>query len=476
MPSRALSRISKIVRGNLPDYGVTTIIPRGYAIPVDTFLVGRDRFARRLGSVFPILSPHNTMFVSRAVKQNDATIYVEELLPSVPVGSIVSFVGKEKVFVHDTDTTNKYISLESGVYAAYSERTQVYLHSIPVTLVNNVVSGATVVTVDSNFVIVLNDSIEELSDSDIPGSGSECNVSGITVVQETSQPFRYTLTLSCGLINGHSAGSFLYLRAYPAYKSRPIPLPTQPTVIGDNVGPFLWDIAEGRLHDGIDDPEVYLSIETISSAFYTLDSMSTTAKNTPHYRVPIPATSFLFWDIKVGTLNVDGYYTAVHPNEDGDFVLSKEIIPDLPAGQIWRASFYSDTVDTALRIGFHLSSTPAVAPILPSADYEYVSELNTVYLNKTIPVSKIWPVVIQSPNYSCDRIEINGYVTDATNKMLIREWSQDGGRSSWVRYAIVSRVNGDYTWASSGLIVKPIFFTKDHLQLLQRFNSGAVMI
>lgn len=475
-PNRRLSRTARLLLGQYPSHSSGNLIPRGIAIPVDVFLDGEARFVRRIGPFFPLLSPHNTMRLEKDVAQRSTELTVTSLLPNIPIGSLISLRGREVKFVADVlESTNSIqVADETGILAEYTAGTPVYLHAVPILVDLSALEGSTIVTVTSEFLIVDGDVIVEVIDPEISGSGVSHSVTDVTIIQEDTKPFTYTLTLGTPVVTDHLLGSNLYLRAFPAYKSRPLPLPTQPTILGENIGPFLWDHMEGRMHDGIDHPEVIMAVGTISAAFDELDPTTQVAKNTPHYRAEIPSSIFTFWGVHLGSISINGRYTIGTPDSQGEFLISTPVVPDLPADLMWRATFQA-AADFELRIGFHLASAPETPPILP-AGYEYVESSQMVYLNTTIPGGNIiWPVLIQSPPLPSDRLQIGGFSASEGNSVVLRDWSPDLGHSSWVVYTMVAKANGDYTWASSGLIIKPIFFTRDSLKIAERFDSGLVM-
>lgn len=475
-PNRRLSRTSKLLLGQFPSHASGKLIPRGIAIPIDIFLDGESRFVRKIGPFFPLLSPQNTMRLSSDVAQRATLLAVESLLPSIPVGSLISLRGRETKFVADVLAATNTLRIldDTGVLAEYPAGTPVYLHAVPITMDLSALAGATVVTVSSDFLIVDGDTLVEVVDPEISGSGIEHNVLDVTILQEDTKPFTYTLTLDSALAVDHLIGTSLYLRAFPAYKSKPLPLPTQPTILGENIGPFLWDFMEGRMHDGLDHPQVVLAVGTLSSAFDELEAISQVTKNTPHYRAEIPSSVFSFWSVHMGSMSIEGRYTLGEPDEEGDFLISTPVVPNLPVSFMWRGTFQA-TADFALRIGFHLAEPQESPPVLP-AGYTYVESSRMVYLDVVIPGGDvIWPVLIQSPPVESDRLQIGGFSETSDNRVVLRDWSPDRGYSSWVTYTLMARVNGDYTWAASGLIIKPMFLTRDSLRIGERLDSGLVM-
>jgi len=479
-----LSRIANLITNNVPLHQTATLVPRGYAIPVDMSLHGVTRFARRLGGTFSVLTPHNTMAISQAVKQGDASIYVIEPIQNMPVGSIVSFLGRESHFVSDVVTHSDgkqsvELASSTGVLAlGYPIDTSLYLHSVPVTTTLAASVGGVTLAVSSVFRIVLGDSIELLADQGITGSVVAYTVTGIPSAVETSSPYLYTLGLSPPLTRDVALGETIYLRAFPAFLSDLIPLPTQPNVFGGSVGPFLWDILEGRMHDGVDPVTTTLAMETVSSGYMTLDALAVISKNTPHWRVALESSAFLFFDLIHGTLDfyqgasrlVQGIFDT-----EGDFLISKEVRPAFQ-DVTWRAAFLALGGDVSIRIGFHLKDPPSATPTPPTG-YTYDASLRVYFKDFVCNSASVHSEIIASPpGYLCDRIDLGAYQDSGATGVVLRDWSQAGGKSSWVRYTIVGRVHGDYVWGSSGLLVKPIFFGRDHLQLVQRFDSGVAMV
>lgn len=488
MADRRLSRIHKLIAGNLLGHQQGTIVPRGYSILVDPSLRGEARYARRIGSTFPVLMPANTMRLVQDVQQSDTIIYVSVLIADgVPVGSILSFEGIERHFVEDTVDTNEVqsieLSSEDGVLSTHDVGAPVYLHAVPMVVSADAAVDDTTIDLETNHRMAVGDRIEILADPEVPGSAVEYEVTALTDLTPSSLTYAYRITISGGIQAALVAEDTIYLRAYPAFWSDTLPIPTQATIFGGNVGPFLWDVVENRMHDGVDDVDTVLAVETVSSAFGTLDAMAVVAKNTPHWRVPIPSSSFLFWEKELGTFTFKTgarKFVIIEPNADGDFLLSNRMRPPLTEVE-WRATFEALDGDCDIRIGFHIKD-PSVTPVLPtpvgSETYTWDDVLRVVWLDYTVTTGVVNVVRIQSPDEDVDRIILGGYGApeNGCTGVVLRDWSQAAGRTSWIRYTLVAPVNGDHTWGSGGLQIKPYFFTSDHLQIIQRLNSGAAFL
>lgn len=478
-----------LLNRNLPHHVLGRVTFEGLAIPLDKFMVGEARFVRRLGSIFPIMTPNNSMRLAKSVQQNDSTIYVTRLLPELAPGMLVSFNGKEIQRV--SDTQYDLVNMESKVILArgilgtrYSaESTVVYAHAFPVSIINVVSIGAATVVVGTTSLLVHGDVLVDLADSDVPGSGVEYEVLGLTIL--TDDPLThyrtYSLTLDRAVAYARSVTDTYYIRAYPAYRSIKIPLPTQPTeALLDNVGPFLWDVAEGRLHDGINHPKVTLAVETTSSAYLPLDTMAVTSKNTPYLRTPIRSDAFIFWTFEMGGVEVDSNRAVVVCDSNGDALLLKELSPEwYSPGFQWIAGFEAD-FDTELVIRWRVVTplTAAQVVALP-AGWEYEESHQVLILNIGTLVGGVseFKVITTPPApHVVTRVEVGFYCATAAARIKLREWSQQGSRASWVEYTLVAQANGDYTWASSGLLIKPVMLSLDDLRRTRRLDAGGILL
>lgn len=484
MTTRRISRTYDVIRRQMLKHASATIVPRGIVVPLDKFMGGSQRFARPLGSVFPILTPRNTMYPSAPIGKDTVSFTVDNLLPVIPIGSIISLQGEELQFVQDVDTDLNQITIESeaGFLTDYADTIKVYLHAVPINVSIAASAGDTFITVESDHILVHGDVLTEALSDGVGGSTIDIPSSDITVIDEITAPYTYTVSLESGLLKGYSVNDTIYLRAYPAYKSPKLTLPTQPGILGDNTGPFLWDFIEGRFHDGVEnqdtgepDPEAFIAIETYSPSLESQGPISRIDKNTVHLGPVIDSQFFAFWNRHMGTLLYESALTTITVDDEGDFLISQPLVPAWPSSA---GSFYAGfkcTEDCNIRVGFHLQDTPAVPPTLPSSDYEWVESLQTIFFNlSVIGGAEATSTLIQMPDAVFDRIDVGGYSDVAGAKITLREWHFFSGIPTWVEYTIMGRANGDYTWGSSGLLLKPIFMSRDQLRQTNQADTGFV--
>ncbi len=468
--TRRLTRIEAMVQRQTPDYVSSSVVPRGTAIPIDKFMVGISRFCRKIGSSFPILTPALTTSVNNEVSQGERSIETKNTVQGLAAGCIISIAERELQFVQSTDSTRVVISGDIGILSPYPVDTKVYLHAVPVTLTADVTAGSNILEISSDHLLVLGDKILELLTNGVPGSSHEHVVGELQVVQEDVKPYTYVVTLDGLTRRGWSADDVLYLRAFPAYKSRLIPLPTQPTALGGNVGPFLWDYVDGRMHDGIEDPTVVVALSTFSAARTILQDFTVTGKNTVNSSVVIPSHMFALWDLNLGELEYSGSNSVGILDPEGDFMVVTELIPAFPGSNSWQTSFSSDTPMT-VTVGFRCPEGLGT-PSIPGPEYVWKPEFRTLYYSTTlIGGGTVKTVQIQTPDMAYDSVSIGAF-GEAGASLTMRSWNSSTGHCTWVQYTMVAYVGRDYAWAGSGLFVKPVFWSRDSLQQTDRLDSG----
>lgn len=477
-----LTEINRILQAAVSVSQPLSVIPRGIVFPLIAH--GKQRFSRRLGIEYPVMIPSNTMRLSRDHVYGDVSVHVSKLLPGLSIGSVLA-LGGEKHTIQDVNSVDNIVHIESsGLLANHATGDEINLHSVPVE-VSSVSNDKMVVSLSSPHALVLGDVLEVLVDEGVPGSAVEYSVAGLTLVEESNGLYTYDVLVQSTL--PEFAFSTMYLRAYPAFVSDLIPLPTQQHIIGKNVGPFLWDIVDNRLHDGIEPPQTFLAIESVSSSFNVQSALSLIGKNSVHWYTPIPSSAFGLFDLHLGLLDTYRSGEALLdtmgiPDENGDFLISKEMRPAAqPPETGWRATFRAVGCQVNIRIGFHLASTPSTIPETPEG-YTYSSVLRVYYRNAVIDPGSVVSILLRPPSgLVFDRIDIGASfgppaVEGSERGLVLRDWLCVAGRSSWVRYTMLARVTGDYSWGCSTLLIKPLFLTEDSLRFLERTDSGSVLL
>lgn len=478
---KKLQRIESILNKQLPEHAVLTAVPRGISIPVERNMSGPSRFAKKIGTNFHIMLPHNVMKLSADASKNSTILEVEHLLNHVDIGSIVSINGLESHFVDDVVKDDKgpggTIALTDETFADHEEGTAIALHSVPMAVAETASAGSLGLVVYSKTIIVPGDEIGQLSNDEIAGSLSFFNVSHATESASDLEGWKYKYVLIVdGTLFDVIAGDTVYLRAYPAIRSNRTVLPTQKTVVvAGSIGPFLWDYHESRLHDGISDPDVVVAITTYSSGLFVIDDQVTIQQNTPVWDVTIPTTAFVLWDIKAGSLRLQNKNTLGTVDENGDFLLIKEIVPSLSEGKVLSLRLRADetnTEDIEYKIGFRLVDASKGGS--EAAPLAYEDRTRCVYATGTIVAGAIESVQVTMPD-DIDMITV-GLYSESGGSAEILDWTAGSPTPTWVQYTILGKVVGEAVWACTGLYVKPIFQHRNDLVSANRYNSGFVLL
>jgi len=473
MSQNRLQRLARVIERQMPRHVAGTIIPRGYAVPLDKFMSGFQRFSRPIGSVFPVLTPYNTMRTTSAVRRGSSILEVDRMLPSIPLGSIVVINNSEKHFVSDIDRVTGTITLTGEILVGGDVGSLVSLHAVPVTVELAAAEGDTTINVSTPFIMVHGDVLAEVLNPNSGGSTVEVPTGSLDIIQEDEVAGNvYTLGLEKALALSYGVGDTIYLRAYPAYKSRKIPLPTQPTTsLVDNIGPLVWDYIEGRLHDGVidastnrPDPDVTYAVQTYSPALTLVSAMAPIEHNTFSFGGSLDSQMFLFWDIHEGTAEYQGRNTVLKPNEDGDFLIGSALEPNWPANVTYYAGFESST-DAELVIGFR-SAVRRPFGYSPPSGYSWDFNTQTAYRSMSLAAGvRVGAGTLKiEPPFDYDHISIGGYSEDPACELTLFDWSPEAGVLSWVEYSILARAEGEYSWGGSGLVVKNFFRSRADLQ------------
>jgi hypothetical protein len=73
-----IRKIQEIINGKLPSYNSAFIKVRGLAIPLDIFLKGKVRFARKLGAQLSIWIPDNATITTAETSIANNKLFVQD--------------------------------------------------------------------------------------------------------------------------------------------------------------------------------------------------------------------------------------------------------------------------------------------------------------------------------------------------------------------------------------------------------------
>lgn len=469
-----ISRIHELVNGALPAYVNLNLVYRGTSAPVDRFLSGTARFAKKVGSLVPIFLADVHMDLAEAIADNDSIVYVKSAVQWLTPNCLVKIGGRELRTV--TDIVTNEIHLDRPLLSSYEISDSVVLHATVLALHSDInplsvdsvtdpdlprlvkaAEGFGPLLVEGDYYLSTGDKIALLRNAGNLGSLNEIQVSYATRLDVVGKKVT-EIYLSSNIFNPEDflvEGYQLYLRAFPCYQSKKLALPTNP---GQSVpsGPLLVDWLSGTVREG-DQIAEFFTVRTFAPGNNTpLGTLNNVAKNYLVTQIPIQASSVLTWDLIHGSLNyritgVEGICDSL-----GRLAVSTILVPNIQGPVRWYA---------VIRPSKAATLTWKFAP-----DAESVVPLVAGVTNN-VPIE-----LLDEDNYA-DRLELaisgepgttvlfGGFITDSS---YVRE----------VEYDVVAHTDGRVDWMCSGLLVKSMFKSIVDLQSYTnatRTNAGQLL-
>lgn len=129
-----IRKLFELANGKLPSYNSAFLKVRGIAHPLDVFLSGRLRFARKVGSPLPIWLPDNQTTLSSAVSPTKDRISVKDHLVWFQAGSKLLIDGRAFAYIDDILNGGSTLSLTEPLVTGYPAGTTVDLYGHPLEL------------------------------------------------------------------------------------------------------------------------------------------------------------------------------------------------------------------------------------------------------------------------------------------------------------------------------------------------------
>jgi hypothetical protein len=262
----------------------------------------------------------------------------------------------------------------------------------------------------------------------------------------------YRLDLKKPITRDLLENSIAYIRAYPAYISKSIQVPTTLNT-SEPMGPFIIDFLSGRLINGTEPKETFaIKTATKSSQYITGDENSYVSilKNHIILKRPIASHVPMFWELAEGTMRVTSSRTVLKVNPDKRvFSVGCKCIPNLPSDFTWRVNAIAND-DCTIRFNF----SPNVVQ-----EFSLNAGISTGLL-VTIPAGD-----------EVESIEINISSSSDGCYVQLGEWNIQNGSVDKIEYTVLVPITGIYTYQCSGLILKPYFLSSDSLKA--SYDSGA---
>ena len=441
-----IQRIEEIVNSTINTYGHTKIFPRGLPRFADQLLRGTIRFGKRTGNNISVINPDNTFDFATAPKIQDETITLTRATEWATVGGIVS-MGPGRELHKIEDVVDETIILEKELKRDYTLNEQVLIHSFPMLSSIDTPSGATSILVKSHHQLANGDVLGYLQEGDLLQSYTEVRIAKATRLGTTTDLFfslLYHLELDDPIERELVSNSEIFLRCYPAYFSAAVRVPNA-LFTSDPLGPFLIDLLSGKLLEGNEFRET-LGVRTINrTGGYVLgDSTSfvTVPKNTVILDRTINAHAPMFWELGEGSMKITPSRVVFQVNEKFQFVVGLKCVPHLPTDKSYSISLISNE-DCSIRFYFNPH---------PFQEFNLISGISQT-VTVTIPAGD-----------EVTDIEINVLSTSDACQVQASDWTPLQDTVEEVQYTFVIEAEGDATYQSTGLIVKPYFLGSEFLK------------
>jgi hypothetical protein len=466
------------------------LIPRGLLIPLDPYLNGTARAAKKVGDQMPVLVPNNTATLLNDLHTKDVTFTLnpntlfylkEEFLISLNGEKVVRVVGRVGDEITISENPDIELPADSPIYVHAFPITILGDHSIP----NPPLPRPDIIELKSNQLMMSGDYLS------IPCNGvlKEYEITEIIASRKSSRsvdalaPFIYEVKISqigipddlplevrehiptiSGIPRDLHDGETIYLRAFPAYFSKPLIVDSSYFHVPlASIGPYLLDRVSGLVLDNSEtappseenpagdnqgDIDEVMEVDLLSSGLDLFDRVRLQVREQlPVWNPTIESEHMVMWSPQRGTLDFERGFLILNLDKYGFAEIETPLVPeiDLSLHEIptWRMMSQSESVyNICLEFypGVYKTETATHPP--KSALYSNVLTLSSK--PETDPIRAIKISVSGVPG---QKVEIHSLVS--TNLPIITN----------VRYRILARTTGSYRWASSGILQKPIWMS-----------------
>jgi hypothetical protein len=323
-----LKTIADVTNRQLYEGVQGTIIPRGLAYPLDTYMKGDIRFGRKVSFLLPLLVPDNRFTLDEDALYQVDRIVIDREADWIEPGGFISIGERELHGVEDIVEEN--VILESRLLADHPEGQYVYHYSNPIEVEGAYARGQTVINVDTPWFLVRGDVIAISTNPELVLAFTEFSIVDLNLTSFVDGIYQYQITLDNPIQRDLEDEEVIQLRAFCAYKSIELTVPTHGSAIRKIVGPFLLDWASAPFVNHLPFGET-MTVQPMAINRVPLGPPLTLEKNSLLLNVPIRSDQFMFWDRVKGRINYDNGQNrfVMLPNEDGEWRLKHTAMPNI---------------------------------------------------------------------------------------------------------------------------------------------------
>lgn len=338
-------------------------------------------------------------------------------------------------------------------------------------------------------VLAVSSTVPIYADDDITVRFGALGVESAQLASYINGSYQYVLTLKVGARlpppapEGHATsegyrpvpGDTIYLRAWPAYQSKPNPIPSLPPTEA-NLGPFCVDWLSGVTIEDLS-VEESMHLQLHDAALNAIGPDTKVEKNHVVLREPVRSDAILFWDILRGSVNWNGTETLAkpdtlaHPMFEAHYLCSPVLRNDNQI-QTWRIRFVNPNASAA-QVVVTFDPVGSQTFVVPAATTQYLK----VQVPVGVDVRRIYlafTAVVPDPNDPSKWVE-GGSLPEYCR---LGGWFVDGSIAQFTSYRLIAKTTGRFKWASCGLLYKPIFLNIEYLRarldMSAKPNNGKV--
>jgi hypothetical protein len=323
-----LKTIADITNRQLYEGVQGTIIPRGLAYPLDTYMKGEVRFGRKIGFVLPLLVPDNRFVLDEDALYQVDRIVIDREAEWIEPGGYISIGERE---IHEVeDVIEEDVILTTRLLADHPAGQFVYHYSNPIEVEGAYSKGQTVINVDTPWFLVRGDVIAIATNPDLVLAFTEFSVVDLNLTGVVDDIYQYQITLDGPIQRDLVDEEVIQLRAFCSYKSITLTVPTHGSALRRIVGPFLLDWASAPFVNNLPFGET-MTVQPMAINRVPLGPPLSFEKNSTLLNVPIRADQFMFWDRVKGRINYDNGQNrfVMMPDENGEWRLKYTAIPNI---------------------------------------------------------------------------------------------------------------------------------------------------
>jgi hypothetical protein len=304
--------------------------PRGLLVPIDPWMRGTLRWARKFGGQGSVWRPDTLLWLTETSGKGEYAFYVDHIPDSMLLGTVLLVGPTEKLKVSDWDTTDLTLTTIDALEKRKDSGTSVSVWGWPATVEGGASAGANSLLVTSELYLGYGDRLEMPVGTDTDDWKYTIGQvpTKVSFLKETSEGYRYQLTLPSGLTRALASGEIVYFRAYPGYFSGKIPLPNYSAEYIKLIGPFLLDWLSGPLTTNTRGVE-YFRVKQFRADRIPITPFIVGDHNAQVNRMPIQSGQMLMWRLIDGILNHQDNLTICTCDSSGHFRLVETLTPEM---------------------------------------------------------------------------------------------------------------------------------------------------